>query len=194
MDSSISGDVATPVATGDDTGTPRTRVRTVLACNPCRRKKVKCNGTTPCQKCIAARKEQNCVYGTHSRGHSARAAVARPLAPRRILRATSQGVGGQDRRNLSTAGQDDPVANKKQQELRAGIAAFNSDTHAYQFYGPSSHFSFVQRLYKRIRRQSHQPLMLEVHQRRVPDGLRQYVRSRTKLIRRSTDLIDPDGE
>ncbi|KAL1310665.1 hypothetical protein AAFC00_000931 [Neodothiora populina] len=68
---------------------------------------------------------------------------------------------------------DDPAANKKQQELRAGIAAFNSNTHAYQFYGPSSHFSFVQRLYQRIRRQNHQPLMLEVQQR-VPDGLLQW--------------------
>jgi len=174
------GGVAMPAATGDGSGMPRTRVRTFLACDPCRRRKVKCNGATPCQKCIAAHKEQSCMYGAHSRGHSARAAVARPIAPRRILRATSQDAGSQDRRNLSTAGQDDPVANKKQQELRAGIAAFNSDTHAYQFYGPSSHFSFVQRLYKRIRRQSHQPLMLEVHQRRVPEGLRQYVMSRTK--------------
>ncbi|KAG9675633.1 hypothetical protein KCU95_g16341, partial [Aureobasidium melanogenum] len=66
---------------------------------------------------------------------------------------------------------EDPVTNKKQQELRAGIGAFDDNTEAYQFYGPSSHFSFVQRLYQRIRRQGNAPLNVS---RQVPEGLRKW--------------------
>lgn len=102
--------------------------------------------------------------------------VARSLAPKPKINSVDLDVETQDGDTSSAAAAtalDDPVANKKQQELRAGIGAFNSNTDACQFYGPSSHFSFVQRLYQRIRRQSHQPLMLEV-QPRVPEGLRQW--------------------
>lgn len=176
MEPSTHTGVPTPRSAAESTQpTPtRARMRTVLACNPCRRKKIKCDGTIPCPKCVSARKEQDCIYGSHSRSRSARTPLARSLAPKPASSTTSQTVDSEARALRPNSALDDPVANKKQRELRAGIAAFNSDTHAYQFYGPSSHFSFVQRLYQRIRRQSHQPLLLEVKDR-VPEGLRQWV-------------------
>lgn len=126
---------------------------------------MKCDGSLPCQKCVHSKID--CIYpgGVRSRPDG----ITRPIAPKPTQRQLSQTEA--PRTQSSNRALDDPVANKKQQELRAGIGAFDRNTDAYQFYGPSSHFSFVQRLYQRIRRQSNAPLM--VH-RQVPEGLRQW--------------------
>lgn len=161
-------------ANGENPKAPaRARVRTILACNPCRTRKVKCDGSSPCKKCLGTGRERECVYGAHSRARPPRAVSTRPIAPMGPGLKIRPSVAGDLRFPDTSTRLDHPATNKKQEELRAGIAAFNPSTHAYQFYGPSSHFSFVQRLYQRIRRQSHQPLMLEV-QPRVPEGLRQW--------------------
>ncbi|RCK65202.1 Halotolerance protein 9 [Candida viswanathii] len=47
--------------TGNDpTDTNRKRIR--VACDSCRRKKIKCNGTYPCTNCVQSKDESNCHY------------------------------------------------------------------------------------------------------------------------------------
>lgn len=65
------------------------------------------------------------------------------------------------------------LPDKGHEELRAGVTALNVDTNAYQFYGASSHYSFVQRLYQRIRQQSDRSIATETPGK-VPEGLRQW--------------------
>lgn len=157
----------TPVTTP---GSARARPRTPRACNVCKARKVKCDGNLPCQKC--ARSRINCVYSGSVKSRSD--GRARSIAPKPVRRHTSEAEPETEqtqRPQQNPIAHDDPIANKKQQELRAGIGAFDRNTDAYQFYGPSSHFSFVQRLYQRIRRQSNAPLMVEPQ---VPEGLKQW--------------------
>ncbi|KAI4716513.1 hypothetical protein E4T48_07291 [Aureobasidium sp. EXF-10727] len=137
--------------------------RATRACNICRARKVKCDGHFPCGRCLSSRID--CIYpgGVRSRSSgSIRSIVPKPLPSESQTKQAPQ---------PSIRTYEDPVTNKKQQELRAGIGAFDSSTEAYQFYGPSSHFSFVQRLYQRIRRQSNAPLNVA---RTVPEGLRKW--------------------
>lgn len=149
----------------------RVRKRVSRACESCRVKKVKCNGQSPCSKCVFNDREQDCVFVVDRRKQ--RTSLARPLLPAGPIGAPIAVVNGVSSLREHAANLESASSNEKNQELRAGIAAFNTDTDAYQFYGPSSHFSFVQRLYQRIRRQSHQPLMLEI-QPRVPEGLKRW--------------------
>jgi hypothetical protein len=134
--------------------------RTSRACNICRARKVKCDGNLPCQKCTQY--QIDCIYPGGAKSRSDGGSV-RSIAPKPVQR-------HQRSDTTRTRSYNDSSANKKHQELRAGIAAFDRNTDAYQFYGPSSHFSFVQRLYQRIRRQSNTPLNV----RQEPDGLRQW--------------------
>jgi len=139
--------------------------RITRACNICRARKVKCDGNVPCSRCLDS--HVDCIYpgGVRSRSD------IRPIAPRPIKRQQLSSVQTLQEPELNNRTYDDPVTHKKQQELRAGIGAFDSNTDAYQFYGPSSHFSFVQRLYQRIRRQSNAPLN---ESRQVPEGLKNW--------------------
>lgn len=151
------------------TGSTRARQRISRACNVCRARKVKCDGGVPCQKCVKNRID--CIYPGGSRSRVDKNTI-RPLAPKGQTPGPAS-TAPKETTQSNRRDYDDPVANKKQQELRAGIGAFDRNNDAYQFYGPTSHFSFVQRLYQRIRRQSNSPLMLLVH-RQVPEGLRQW--------------------
>ncbi|THX16930.1 hypothetical protein D6D17_02637 [Aureobasidium pullulans] len=158
-------DQLTPNST---TGSVRVRPRTSRACNVCRARKVKCDGNLPCRKCAQSRID--CIYpgGVKSRSDGTK----RPIAPKPTQQRKEPSEAGTDQATQpNTRTYDDPVTNKKQQELRAGIGAFDRNTDAYQFYGPSSHFSFVQRLYQRIRRQSNAPLNVLPQ---LPEGLRQW--------------------
>ncbi|OJJ79303.1 fungal specific transcription factor domain-containing protein [Aspergillus glaucus CBS 516.65] len=65
---------------------------------------------------------------------------------------------------------NDPVHYKRQRELRAGIGVSNKDTGSFQFYGPSSHFCFIQRIYQRIKRRAHETL-LTPQRSPVPEGV-----------------------
>lgn len=156
---------------GQITSSPTTgsnqKKRTTRACNICRARKVKCDGNVPCSRCSDS--HVDCIYpgGVRSRSDGGN----RPIAPRPLKRKQLSNVQTNQELKPDTRTYDDPVTNKKQQELRAGIGAFDSNTDAYQFYGPSSHFSFVQRLYQRIRRQSNAPLNVS---RQVPEGLKKW--------------------
>lgn len=141
--------------------------RTTRACNICRARKVKCDGNVPCSRCSVG--HVDCIYpgGVRSRSDGG----SRPIAPRPLKRQQLSSIQTDQDPDSDTRTYEDPVTNKRQQELRAGIGAFDSNTDAYQFYGPSSHFSFVQRLYQRIRRQSNAPLNVS---RQVPEGLKKW--------------------
>ncbi|KAI4792185.1 hypothetical protein E4T45_12784, partial [Aureobasidium sp. EXF-8846] len=141
--------------------------RAVRACNTCRARKVKCDGKLPCSRCSDS--HVDCIYP--GGGRSRASGGIRSIAPKSLNGQQLPRTQTNPRSALDTRTYDDPVTNKKQQELRAGIGAFDSNTDAYQFYGPSSHFSFVQRLYQRIRRQSNNPLDVS---RQVPEGLRKW--------------------
>ncbi|KAI5247300.1 hypothetical protein E4T43_02274 [Aureobasidium subglaciale] len=148
-------------------GSVRVRPRTSRACNVCRARKVKCDGNLPCRKC--ANSHVDCIYPGTVKSRSD--GSVRSLAPKPSQRQQPSEAGTDQALQSNTRTFDDPVTNKKQQELRAGIGAFDRNTDAYQFYGPSSHFSFVQRLYQRIRRQSNAPLNVLPQ---VPEGLRKW--------------------
>ncbi|KAJ5322391.1 hypothetical protein N7452_010680 [Penicillium brevicompactum] len=57
------------------------------------------------------------------------------------------------------------------ESLRAGTGVSDSRTGAFQFYGPSSHFAFVQRIYERLNNQPHNPRVSSPASP-IPDGVR----------------------
>jgi hypothetical protein len=38
------------------------RSRQQISCHPCRNRKVKCSGTTPCEACVKIKREHECLY------------------------------------------------------------------------------------------------------------------------------------
>lgn len=72
--------------------------------------------------------------------------------------------------HLQAGHEEASLTDKGHQELRAGVSAFHPESNAYQFYGASSHWSFVQRLYQRIRPQSDKT----VSTKELPEGLKQW--------------------
>ncbi|KAH8428456.1 fungal specific transcription factor domain-containing protein [Aspergillus melleus] len=69
---------------------------------------------------------------------------------------------------------DDPVHYKRQHELRAGIGVSNPKTGNFQFYGPSSGFAFLQRIYQRINKTSSNQSLLARRSCSVPDALQKW--------------------
>ena len=67
---------------------------------------------------------------------------------------------------------NDPFQFKRHRELRAGIGVSNVDTGSFQFYGPSSHFCFIQRMCQRIARSTNESLLTPGDS--VPDGVRKW--------------------
>lgn len=45
---------------------PQRRARQVLACAQCRRRKLKCDRTTPCNRCVKSLCPESCIYTTYS--------------------------------------------------------------------------------------------------------------------------------
>jgi len=134
------------------------RKRTVRSCDTCRKRKVKCDRNKPCQLCV--RYQYVCIY-SNAPHLSASKPQSRPIQSKSHASGSSAAFP-----NTRSDG------NEKHRELRAGISAFNSETQAYQFYGPSSYFSFVQRLHQRILRQSNKPMM-KMH-KTIPEGLQRW--------------------
>lgn len=49
----------------------------------------------------------------------------------------------------------DPAEHKRQQDIRKGIGVHETESGAFQFYGASSHFCFLERIYQHIDRNGH---------------------------------------
>ncbi|KAL4893817.1 fungal-specific transcription factor domain-containing protein [Aspergillus ambiguus] len=69
---------------------------------------------------------------------------------------------------------DDPAHYKRQHELRAGIGVANPKTGNFQFYGPSSGFCFLQRVYQRIMQSASNESLLNRRSCSIPDALQKW--------------------
>ncbi|KAK9426730.1 hypothetical protein SUNI508_00257 [Seiridium unicorne] len=122
------------------------------ACEPCRKKKVRCDGKQPCQRC--QRRPAECSYRQR-----ARIRKSTRQAPSASLHQTRSAAESQVNRQAS-----DPIEDpQKPQEHadRAGNQVYQSvaATHGNEadsvessrlFYGPSSQFAFLQQLHREI--------------------------------------------
>lgn len=129
------------------------------ACEPCRRRKIRCNGQQPCQLCQQS--PANCTYRAKARDRaSARQRALNGSTPTQLQpgpSATSPASTHTPKDNNTPA---DP-------EVYRGITAthhhhgHDSGECAQLFYGPSSNFAFLQQLHKGI---------LDYGRIRQPDG------------------------
>ncbi|RAK84718.1 hypothetical protein BO79DRAFT_274385 [Aspergillus costaricaensis CBS 115574] len=159
---------------------PLKRVRVVRACEQCRTRKVKCNGEDPCLACW--QHNQACRYGEArlGRGHPSKKlkTVKSPTVTDGVSTPTfilNSDLSGRERpkaksSKFQASARYNPEEYRQQLELRAGIGVANSQTGSFQFYGPSSHFCFIQRLYQRMKRQPH-GCLLDKPKSAVPAGL-----------------------
>ncbi|RAH84334.1 hypothetical protein BO86DRAFT_446357 [Aspergillus japonicus CBS 114.51] len=127
------------------------RARITRACERCRSRKVRCDGQTPCAGCRP--RNFPCIYRS----------ATRPSRRRKLLDGRSA---------ISLRFSNDPVQFKRHRELRAGIGVSNVDTGSFQFYGPSSHFCFIQRMCQRIARSPNETILTPSDT--VPDGVRKW--------------------
>jgi hypothetical protein len=154
----------------NNTSDKREKLRTTHACEQCRRLKTKCDGLAPCTRCMALSRGNACVYGVpvQRKPKPPRSTISRPLISKSVVPEKRKLTDPQALGEGSV-----PLPDRGHEELRAGVTALNTDTNAYQFYGASSHYSFIQRLYQRIRQQNDRSIAVETRNR-VPEGLRQW--------------------
>jgi hypothetical protein len=158
------------------------RTRTFHACEHCRFRRIKCNGESPCSRCAMGKPPTKCVYGIRSR------------TTHTVLRNDSQSEeenqqkggntsephdGSQDGVRMQSVHVIDPnqiskssARNPLLDRLRIGTTAYNAQTDTCQYYGPSSHFCFVQHLYSRLQHNTTSPSYSEGSLRHLPDALR----------------------
>ncbi|KAE8154352.1 hypothetical protein BDV25DRAFT_147990 [Aspergillus avenaceus] len=139
---------------------PITRIS--RACEACRARKVRCDGESPCAKCRGTNRQ--CEYrstslGTRTTRKSVRTVNTSRPRPSGVLPSIAPI-------------RNDPVHFKRHRELRAGIGVSNVDTGSFQYYGPSSHFCFIQRMYQRIQQKSDASLLTPTES--VPDGVKNW--------------------
>lgn len=115
------------------------------ACEPCRRRKIRCNGLQPCTACRG--QPAQCAYRAKARDR--RSAIARIT--------TSPGISvDQDTSEQSSHPQtDEQVRVLADPKVYHGITATHttgadSGECAQLFYGPSSNFAFLQQLHRSI--------------------------------------------
>ncbi|GFG03293.1 hypothetical protein IFM61606_07115 [Aspergillus udagawae] len=142
------------------------------ACEPCRSRKIRCNGGNPCNNC--RQHQRQCQYRAGAaRRKQTRARVKTPklgsLQPADADRtaASTNAVSSQPE-SLS-----DLVQFKLHQALRVGIGVSNQATGSFQFYGPSSHFCFIQRIYERVKRDLY-PIENSQRSSTVPEALEKW--------------------
>ncbi|KAE8152755.1 fungal-specific transcription factor domain-containing protein [Aspergillus avenaceus] len=127
-----------------NTGTPSTatqRTRINRACEACRGRKVKCNGTQPCVNCW--QHSISCTYR---------------IQTRKISHSSSDTT---------------PRDSRSKRSYSPELGFSNTKTGSFQFYGPSSHFCFVQRVYQRIHQKTHETL-LDSQKNSVPGGVQKW--------------------
>ncbi|CAG8197915.1 unnamed protein product [Penicillium salamii] len=135
------------------------------ACESCRHRKTKCNGMHPCQACTSLEK---CIYRIgrarkkKTGGSAERLSDVAPKRPAEI-EAPKDGSG--------------PVLNdlvqfKRHQAFRVGIGVSNPATGSFQFYGPSSYFYFIQKIYERVKRNSAN--VVPPQRLTVPEGIEKW--------------------
>ncbi|KAI9737754.1 MAG: hypothetical protein M1834_009122 [Cirrosporium novae-zelandiae] len=101
-------------------------LRTRTACASCRKRKVKCNGDSPCDKCLS--RGLSCTPGKHRRGRKEKTGKATEI------------VDGSNSAN--------PLSQQVYRSITGTDASACSTTQLQ--YGPSSNFSFLQQLHSLI--------------------------------------------
>ncbi|OMP84438.1 Zinc finger protein grt1 [Diplodia seriata] len=136
------------------TDAERATARASRACKICHARKVKCSGDQPCEAC--ARAQQNCEYAPTEptrRKRKASVLVDPPRiapAPPLLTPVASESPAATPHDPLL-----DPAEHKRQQEIRTGIGVHDPESGSFQFYGPASHFCFLDRIYQHIDRIGH---------------------------------------
>ncbi|ROV90901.1 hypothetical protein VMCG_09976 [Cytospora schulzeri] len=136
------------------------------ACEPCRRRKVRCNGQSPCNRC--EKKPSECVYRLRTRvrksgAQRAAAGASKPsLTPDVPNRPEQQPPRPRpfptDRVAISPVGfrgdLPDSDGPKSDSAIYQGIAAAHEDLESTEnsrlFYGPASQFAFLQQVHRGI--------------------------------------------
>ncbi|CAG7988895.1 unnamed protein product [Penicillium salamii] len=140
--------------------------RVLRACDRCRYRKVRCDGNSPCSGCRPG--GHDCVFRpprqTRQRRQHTRHFAEGPQAGFQREPSTYQQLQLPESSLIaplrSTAHVlQDPVQFKRQMELRAGIGVTNVETGSFQFYGPSSHFCFIERMCQRIDRTTNETML-----------------------------------
>ncbi|KLT43637.1 hypothetical protein CC85DRAFT_291420 [Cutaneotrichosporon oleaginosum] len=92
------------------------RSRQQISCHPCRNRKVKCSGTTPCEACVKIKREDECVYEktVRRRGKGKKAGTGSEENGEHKLESTDERQSDDERRDASTS----PVRERKDVELR----------------------------------------------------------------------------
>lgn len=123
------------------------------ACEPCRRRKIKCNGQQPCALC--QQHPAHCQYRAKARDRTS----ARQRASRDSTVHAEENIPA----DLQTARTESPLSapttrdnhQPADPEVYRGVTATHTqDTNAGEcaqlFYGPSSNFAFLQQLHKGV--------------------------------------------
>ncbi|KOS38065.1 hypothetical protein ACN38_g11118 [Penicillium nordicum] len=130
---------------------PGVSPRIPRACERCRSRKVRCDGNVPCATCRPG--HHPCIYRTEPQTRKRRTRVKDATASSTHL----SSYNPPPRPAAPTL--QDPVQFKRQRELRAGIGISNVDSGSFQFYGPSSHFCFIERTCQRITQTTNETLL-----------------------------------
>ncbi|KAJ4414720.1 hypothetical protein N0V82_007772 [Gnomoniopsis sp. IMI 355080] len=143
------------------------------ACEPCRRRKVRCDGKTPCNRC--EKKPEDCTYRLRTRIrksgiHRAAAAAAAKADAADAGGRKGSGGGGSARDPTplpaaTSSALSPPVFSKRMPEESAGAKSNTAYSNVYQgvaavhehgtensrlFYGPASQFAFLQQVHRSI--------------------------------------------
>ncbi|OJZ80193.1 hypothetical protein ASPFODRAFT_148154 [Aspergillus luchuensis CBS 106.47] len=146
------------------------RTRISRACEICRVRKVKCSGNQPCANCW--QHGFACTYRTEGRPSRRKRPVTLPHGLSLQVKAATDAPKPTPIRS-SRRMRYDPVHLKRQMEMRAGIGVSNTKNGSFQFYGASSHFNLVQRVYQRIHGTIH-GTALDQQKKPIPDGLQKW--------------------
>ncbi|KAI1422118.1 hypothetical protein F5Y12DRAFT_764596 [Xylaria sp. FL1777] len=134
----------------------RSAANITKACEVCRKAKLRCDGGTPCQRCVAKDRQADCEYRLRSR---IRKPTRRPQSHTGSEDASPSSHSSQQAKNFSGVAelniiQPEPVSGgAAHNEYHQSVAA----THEYApdciftsrlFYGPSSAFAFSQQVYR----------------------------------------------
>lgn len=122
------------------------------ACEPCRRRKIRCNGLQPCNACHS--QPGQCAYRVKARSRkSAAQTAAKPATPANTPKAAQEVPPTAEL--APHAEQDETAQDTPNPSVYHGITA--THTHGAEpvecpqlFYGPSSNFAFLQQLHRSI--------------------------------------------
>ncbi|KAI0970760.1 hypothetical protein F4678DRAFT_102234 [Xylaria arbuscula] len=138
----------------------RSAANITKACEVCRKAKLRCDGGTPCQRCVAKNRHADCEYRLRSR---IRKPARRPQSHAGSEDASPSSYSSQKANNVGGVAGLDAGLNVVQSEPESGDDTHNeyhqsvAATHEYApdciftsrlFYGPSSAFAFSQQVYR----------------------------------------------